>query len=130
MVTTVSRHRNKSLEDALLERLGNITEGQIAATARRGGMPERRLRGLREGKSLDVKISTFVRLAQGLEVDPAALLAEMLGGARAAVTPVAPAKAQRKKAIAKVRQRLERAAAGALETAAALREVLRELMEE
>lgn len=67
---------SKRAVDALLARVKAIPEGDVAATARRAGMPHRHLTRLRQGLSPDVRLSTLEKLAHGLGEPISALIGE------------------------------------------------------
>lgn len=84
-MTPVTRKPSKTLQELLLERLKAIPEGAVAHTARAAGLPVRHIVRLRQGKSLDVRLSTLERLAAGLGVTAAELLTDpSVGGLTAA----------------------------------------------
>lgn len=75
----------KTLQELLLDRLRAIPEGAVAQTARAAGMPVRHIVRLRQGKSLDIRLSTLERIAAGVGITPAELLTDpALGGLTAA----------------------------------------------
>jgi hypothetical protein len=57
---------SRSPQNALLERLKAIPDGEVTSTAKRAGLPLRHLMRLRAGQSLDVRMSTLEKLAKGL----------------------------------------------------------------
>jgi transcriptional regulator with XRE-family HTH domain len=67
---------SKRAVDALLARVTAIPEGDVAATARRAGIPHRHLTRLRQGISPDVRLSTLEKLSQGLGEPISALIGE------------------------------------------------------
>lgn len=67
--------RSPGIQGVLVQRLREIPDGQITSAAKRGGLELTQILRLRRGENTDVRLSTLERLAKGLGVTAASLIA-------------------------------------------------------
>lgn len=72
----MTRDGADTVQMQLVERLKEIPDGEISATARRSGLALQQLLKLRRGENTDIRLSTLVKIARGLGVTPASLISD------------------------------------------------------
>ena len=112
IVRAMPRTMNTPAQTALHDRLRAIPAGQVSATARAAEIALRQLNRLREGKNLDVRLSTLEKLAtalgQAIVIGPGAEMIAAATTERAPADAVLDARTKRR-----LRRQLEAVAAAA-----------------